>query len=66
MRMRGLKRNGPASDQRTPYIDPICGRATYVTRTAGSRASENRPAVANPVRDCTEGLHIRLGIAATF
>jgi hypothetical protein len=43
-----MKRNGPASDKRTPYINPICGRTTYVMRAAGSRGDENRPAVANP------------------
>ena len=31
-------------------------------RTAGSRDNENRPAVANPVRDCRgEDLHVKTG-----
>jgi CspA family cold shock protein len=29
-----MKRDGPASDQRTPYIDPICERATTLGQPA--------------------------------
>jgi hypothetical protein len=31
-----MKRDGPASDQRTPYIDPICERATTLGQPAVS------------------------------